>query len=225
MRQQRPRGSTTREAVVNAAMDVLDRVGVGGLTIRAVASAVGAPPMSLYTHFANKEQLMNLAYGELAHRLYVDAGHDTWQAELMALAERVRATLLEHPSWTPLLSRPAPPMRVAVRDRILKMMVDAGMSSSEALQALSAAVVTTIGLVLVELTFRDPDGGSSFVKRFARNRALFEDEPGPDSTSREAFTKMQHFDHGETFRYALTTMLEGLSLKASQASTSTPEHR
>jgi AcrR family transcriptional regulator len=215
MRQQRPRGTTTRDAVVNAALEVVDRFGVDALTIRAVAGSVGAPPMSLYTHFANKEELLDLMYAEVARRLYADSGHDRWQAELSALAHHFRQTLLAHPHWTPILSRPAPPTMVAVRERILKLMVEAGISSDEALRGLSAVIVGTMGLVLVELTFREPDGASSFARRFERNRTLFEAEHAPSSepTSRAAFAKVRHFDFDETFRFSLETLIDGIVAK------------
>jgi AcrR family transcriptional regulator len=69
MRRQRPRGTITQDAVIDAALTIVDRAKVDGLTIRAVARQVGAPPMSLYSHFANKEQLLDLMYGELVRRM------------------------------------------------------------------------------------------------------------------------------------------------------------
>lgn len=219
MRQQRPRGTTTREAVVNAALDIVDREGIDGLTIRAVGSAVGAPPMSLYTHFTNKEELLDLMYAEVARRLYADAGNTTWQAELSALTKHMRQTLLAHPGWTPLLSRPAPAMSVNVRERILKLMVEAGIPSVVALQALTSAIVNGIGLVLVEVTFREPDGGSSFARRFERTRDLFEKESGPGSepTSREAFAKVRQLDFDEIYRFTIETIIDGLEAQCAPA--------
>ncbi len=215
MRQQRPRGTTTRESVVSAALDVVDRVGLDSLTIRAVASLVGAPPMSLYTHFANKEELLDLTYVELSRRLYPDSGLDTWQAELLALATHVRETLLAHPGWTPLLSRPTQPAKVPVRERLLKLMVEANMSSEAALRGLSGVLVTAIGLSLAELTFREADGASSFARRFERTRTWFESEPDADTepTSREAFTRMGTFEFEKSFQFSIQTLIEGLQLR------------
>src|ERR1700753_1666688 len=98
MRRQRPRGTITQDAVTDAALVILDRSGVDGLTIRAVARQVGAPPMSLYSHFENKEQLLDLMYAEIVRRMYPDQGHGTWQSELFALCQHIRALLLEHPN-------------------------------------------------------------------------------------------------------------------------------
>jgi AcrR family transcriptional regulator len=216
MRHQRPRGTTTREAVVNAALQVVDRVGVDALTIRAVASAAGAPPMSLYTHFANKEELLDLMYAEMSRRMYADTGHDSWQTELLALAQQVRATLLEHPRWASLLSRPAPPISVTVRERVLGLMTQGGMQAADALRCFSTAMVVAIGLSLVELTFREPDGASSFARRFERLRSWFEQEgASTEPISREAFVGSRQFNLGETFDLALRTLIAGSELQKS----------
>ena len=213
MRQQRPRGTTTREAVVNAALQVVDRVGVDALTIRAVATAAAAPPMSLYTHFANKEELLDLMYAEMSRRMYADTGHDTWQAELHGLAQQVRATLLAHPRWANLLSRPTPGTSAVVRERLLAMMTASGMQPAGALRCFSTAMVVAIGLSLVELTFREPDGASSFARRFERLRTWFEQEgTAGEPLSREAFAASHRFDLGETFELAIRTLIAGTEL-------------
>ena len=218
MRQQRPRGTTTRESVVSAALDIVDRVGVDNLTIRAVAGAVGAPPMSLYTHVANKEELLDLVYLEVSRRLYPDSGLPTWQAELSALARHLRTTLLTHPSWTPILSRRvAVVSSVAVRERILKLMVEAGMSADEALAGFTAVVLAVIGLVLVEFTFRAGDGSSALGRRFERLKIHFqENEEAQQPTTRQAFVRSPDFAVERSFELMLTTLISGLGQRCSR---------
>jgi TetR/AcrR family tetracycline transcriptional repressor len=154
--------------VVDAALSVVDQVGVDGLTIRAVAAVVGAPPMSLYSHFANKERLLDLMYAEVAGRLYADVEQATWQAALSALCHQVRGVLLEHPNWLPLLTRPALPLAVPLRERVLRLLTAAGLAPEEALASMTNASLISIGLVMVELAFRDAGGGSRLVTRFER---------------------------------------------------------
>jgi AcrR family transcriptional regulator len=204
---------------VSAALDVVDSVGVEALTIRAVASAVGAPPMSLYTHFANKEELLDLMFAEMAQRLYADPGLDTWQAQLFALSSQVRKTLLEHPRWAVLLSRPAQPMSVAFRERVLKMMTIAGLSAGDAMRAFTSVAMVAIGLAFVELTFSEPGGASSFSRRFERAREWFEQADQAEPTTREAFAASR-FDLGETFELSLRALIVGLELTLSNQSSS-----
>src|SRR5882724_6481965 len=128
MRSQRPRGSITRDAVIGAALALTDREGLEGLTIRGIAELGNAPPMSLYSHFKNKNELLDLMYAEIAGRMYHVAPQLTWQAELLAVARQVRSVLIEHPAWIPLLSRPSPPFAIPMRERVINAMVAAGVS-------------------------------------------------------------------------------------------------
>jgi AcrR family transcriptional regulator len=215
----RPKGATSREAVIEAALRVVDEVGVDALTIRAVASAAGTPPMSLYSHFANKEELLDLMYQAIALRMYADTGHTTWQAQLTAVCHQIRKLFLEHPNWAPLLSRPAPPMVVPLRERLLAMMQEEGISAPQGLNALASVGLTSLGLVLVELGYRDAHTGSPFSTRFERIRrwtgeAGFSDGP----LTRAAFEKLPDFSLGSIFESVVGVLITGLETKLRSAS-------
>jgi AcrR family transcriptional regulator len=217
MRRQRPRGSTTRDDVVAAALAVADRDGVGAMTIRAVAKAVGAPPMSLYSHFGNKEELLGFMYAAVAKRLYADHGCASWQEELTTSCQQVRAVLLEHPHWIPLLSRPVPATAVPLRERLLAMMTEAGMPPEVALAGLSNGIVMTIGLVLVQLNILHGDGTSAIARRFELIREWIETEPESENTvTHRAFKKINPFDFDQSHAFAIRTYVQGLeaSLRA-----------
>jgi AcrR family transcriptional regulator len=191
----------------------MDRDGYDGLTIRAIAALVGAPPMSLYTHFANKEELLDLMYQEVTRRLYVDSGHDTWQVEVLAIARNVRTTLLAHRSWTHLLARRAPPTPVPVRERLLALMVQSGMSSSGALRSLGSVIGSAIGLTLFELTFLEPDGSSRLTERLdALKDWLVSDGKGDiEPTTRQAVTEGPRFDFERSFDFTVAALIAGLA--------------
>jgi TetR/AcrR family transcriptional regulator, tetracycline repressor protein len=201
--------------VVDAALAVVDRVGVDGLTIRAVATAAGAPTMSLYSHFANKEELLDLMYAEVAFRLYADAEHTTWQDALAGLCHQVRQVLLAHPHWVPLLSRPALPSAVPLRERALRLMTAAGMPPEEALASLTNAALISLGLTMVELSFRDAGGASRLAKRFEHLRESAErsSSMAEHPVTRAAFARMPHFDLSRAFEAAVKTFVMGLEAK------------
>ena len=50
----------TRDAIVEAALAVLDRDGLSGLSMRRLAQELGAGAASLYWHVGNKEELLSL---------------------------------------------------------------------------------------------------------------------------------------------------------------------
>ncbi|REF35763.1 TetR/AcrR family transcriptional regulator [Thermasporomyces composti] len=58
----RPKGeSLTRDAVVRAAIEILDESGERGLTFRALADHLRTGPGAIYWHVANREELLDLA--------------------------------------------------------------------------------------------------------------------------------------------------------------------
>ena len=213
MRKQRPRGSTTRQAVVEAALAVVDDVGTEAFSLRAVARRVGVAPMSLYTHFANKDELLDLMYAEVARRLYADAGHSTWQAEFVALCHQVRRVLLQHPRWTSLLSRPAPPLRVPLRERLLALLTSDGVPVREAFIAVSNAGLVSLGLTLVELTLRDSEGKSSLETRFYRlkNQSERPSPNGEDPLTHKAVAESDRFDLSDNFDAAIRAFIAGVA--------------
>lgn len=201
-----------RDCVVNAGLSIVDSVGLEGLTIRAVAKATGAPPMSLYAHFSSKEELLDLIYAEVARRLYADAGHSSWRAELSALCQQSRRVLLDHPRWIPLLSRPAPATLMPQRERLLQLFARDGLAPHVALAAVCSAALMSIGFVLAELSFRDPDGRSSLTTRFERLKTYVEAAPtaAEHPMTQAALVKMPRLDWGDSFTLAVRTFIAGL---------------
>ena len=157
MRKRRPPGTTTREAIVRSALDLVDEMGLEAVTIRAVAKRADVAPMSIYTHVENKKQLFDFMHTEVMLRLYADTGHLTWQAEYVSMCHQVRQTLLRHPRWAPLLSRPVPSMAVPIRGRMLALMTADGLQPDEAFSAISHGALMSIGYALVELSAAQGD--------------------------------------------------------------------
>jgi AcrR family transcriptional regulator len=55
----RGEGPITRAAVLNAALEIVDRDGVDGLSMRRLAEAVGRDPMVIYRHVSNKAAVLD----------------------------------------------------------------------------------------------------------------------------------------------------------------------
>jgi AcrR family transcriptional regulator len=215
-RRQRPRGSVTREAVVFGALAVLDRVGAEALTIRAVARQVGAPPMSLYTHFASKEALLELMVREIVRHLGQDDGHSTWQAALEALCRRIYTALHDHPHWAPLLSRSMHQDDVPIRERLLALMVADGMQAKQAFSLLTSAVLSTTGLVVAEHTLRAPNGDSAIEQRFETLRRWSEGVTTSPVT-REALLARTDLFMRDVFDVTLRSLVRGFESLAREA--------
>ena len=216
-RHQRPRGTINRHAIVTAALAVVDRVGASALTIRAVAREVGAPPMSLYSYFGNKDELLDLMYAEVVRHLYRDSGQQTWQDEIHQLCRGIYTTLLQHPNWTPLLARRAAPMDVPVRERLLAMMVADGMQAELAFGVLSSCALATTGLVIAQLTLRDPSGQSSLDRRYEALTEWSRTQAKDSPVTREALSRERPFDVADMFARTLAALVRGFEVLAREA--------
>jgi len=53
-----PRGTLSPEIIVATAIELIDRDGLAALSTRRLAAELGARPMSLYTHFRDKEAIL-----------------------------------------------------------------------------------------------------------------------------------------------------------------------
>jgi AcrR family transcriptional regulator len=206
---------TNRVTIVNAALEIIDQAGIDGLTIRGVAALAGAPPMSLYSHFEKKEQLLDLLYEDISSRLYPGPEHDAWPSALSSFCHNIRELLLVHPRWAPLLSRPAPVLLVPRRERLLTLMTTAGLSARDALATLSSAGLLALGLTTVELSYRDRDGVSPFAKRYDNLRALREDSwfASENPTTRDALARLPTLDLGENFSSTVGAFIAGLEAR------------
>jgi AcrR family transcriptional regulator len=146
-----PRGSLSLHAVLDAALALIDRDGVEGLTIRRLAREVGRPPMSLYTHFGTKRELIDLVFERMIQRLFVAHLRPTWQAEFEAGCRHMRRLLLEHPRWVALLTRVnAPPAGMDAYNRLLGLMRDDGFRPEATMFSFSSIMSYALGFVLVE---------------------------------------------------------------------------
>ncbi|HEY2697508.1 MAG TPA: TetR/AcrR family transcriptional regulator [Pseudonocardiaceae bacterium] len=99
----------TRADVVRAAIAIADADGVPGLTMRAVADALGgATPMSLYRYVLNKDGLVDLMLDEVSTEVDVpgDPGGD-WLADLRRVASSMWRMVGRHRWYAELVdSRP-----------------------------------------------------------------------------------------------------------------------
>jgi TetR/AcrR family tetracycline transcriptional repressor len=206
------RGQATRDALVRSALELIDEIGFEALTIRAVAQRAGVAPMSLYTHFAAKEELLEAMYLEAARQLCRDNGAVTWQAELSAFSHRVRDQFLAHPNWLKLFTRPKMRTPISHHERFLQLMLDAGFSLELAHEALLQARLMALGFTLVELMFRCPDGDSTLEQRWHALRQQAEEAEFSESypLTVAAVRKLPRLDLTERFERAIQIAISGL---------------
>lgn len=85
----------TRDAIVEAALVLLERDGLGGLSMRRLAQELGAGAASLYWHVSDKEELLGLLLDRIVGETELpEPDPEHWQDSVKELARAVRRHLL-----------------------------------------------------------------------------------------------------------------------------------
>ncbi|MFK4108242.1 TetR/AcrR family transcriptional regulator [Streptomyces sp. NPDC002176] len=93
--------SFSREAITEAAVALADAEGLDAVSMRRVATAVGAGVMSLYSYAPDKDTLLELMVDHVSAELPTTGPlTGDWRADLKHLAHLQRGHMLRHP-WLP----------------------------------------------------------------------------------------------------------------------------
>jgi AcrR family transcriptional regulator len=123
-----------RPTVVQAALRLMDSVGVDGLTMRRLAEQLGVTPASLYRHVRDKDELLVLLADEIAGQVPLVRTDLDWRLALGELARGVRGVLLRHRDAARLVASlpPAGPRRLLHIEAILAVLLAAGFGAQAA---------------------------------------------------------------------------------------------
>jgi len=152
-------GKITRDVVLATALEIIDREGADGLSMRRLARALDRDPMILYRHAPNKAALLDGVVETVLAQLKVDPADPDWAGQLRAVARSYRALALAHPHVVPLLvTRPLatplglrPPGTLRPIEGVLELLTRAGFSGRDALHIYRALFGFMHGHVLNEL--------------------------------------------------------------------------
>jgi AcrR family transcriptional regulator len=74
-----PRAPLTRQRVLDAAVELADRDGVGSLSMRKLAQELGVEAMSLYHHVANKDAILDGLIDIVFSEIELPSGQTGWR--------------------------------------------------------------------------------------------------------------------------------------------------
>lgn len=88
----------SREAIVDAALTIVDTEGLDALTMRTVAHTLGTGAASLYAHVGSKDELLEMLVERVLGEVRVPEAPDParWVEQLKAIARDVRRVWAEH---------------------------------------------------------------------------------------------------------------------------------
>jgi AcrR family transcriptional regulator len=157
----RRREPISRDAIVTAAIGLLDREGLAALSMRRLAEELGAGAASLYWHVGSKDGLLDLVMDEVIGEAKVpDPDPDRWQEQLRQIAREQRAASLRHP-WLVRVSIgriPMGPNALRYSERILAILRAAGLPPRLAVQGYLLLIATVNGFTIDETGVDDAPG-------------------------------------------------------------------
>jgi AcrR family transcriptional regulator len=98
-----PSGTRSRRAILDAASGILSAEGVHALSMRRLSQAVGASTIVLYTHFSDKQDILNELYIEGFTRLQAELDAvpttDDPAADVAELGRAYRRSAIANPTY------------------------------------------------------------------------------------------------------------------------------
>ena len=131
----------TVEAIIEAALGIVESEGYAALTMRRVATALGTGPASLYAHVVNKEDLDDLLIGRLCGEIDLpDPDPSTWREQIIGVCAQIRDQYLRYPgiSQAALAVVPTNPDTLRVNEGMLAILLAGGIEPQTAAWAVDA---------------------------------------------------------------------------------------
>ena len=145
----------SRETITSAALSILGEYGLGDVSMRRVATALGVAPGALYWHIENKQELIASLAAEIVRPVAADAA-TAETTDTAALAASLRAHVLEVRDGAEVvlaaLSQPDAPVReelIAVFVAQVRAEWGERASASKARAAAANLVYMTLGAAMV----------------------------------------------------------------------------
>jgi AcrR family transcriptional regulator len=168
------RRALTREAIVDAALALLDEGGVDGMNMRAVAERLGTGPASLYAHVSGKDELLALLVDKVCADIELpEIGKAPWQEQVKDAIRGIRRTLGAHRDLAraTLGNIPTGPNALRLINATLGVMRDAGLPDQVIAYAVDILPLYATATAYEESLYTAkelPDEGEAFIAEMRR---------------------------------------------------------
>jgi TetR/AcrR family tetracycline transcriptional repressor len=139
-----------QDRIVKAALELLDRDGLAGVTTRRLAEKLGVRSPSLYWHVRDREQLLGLLSDRIVADAQWPAPSSDWRATAEALMHEYLRCLLAHRDAARVVAGRPPmgPNRLRGAEMLLRALLSAGLNETEAIDAGLVLTTYVVGFAL-----------------------------------------------------------------------------
>jgi len=195
--------------MIDAALKLLDEVGLEGLTLRRLASALDVQAPAIYWHFKNKQELLDEMASTALRRGLQGLPPSTrmnWEKWALAYGKNMRRIFLNYRDGARMISgtRLTDTSLYAPMESSLRRLTEAGFSNYQAVVALSTIYSYVVGFVIEEQSTI----GDAFFDLEARDARI---DPAKQPLAREA-GKYLFTRYNRRFMDGLRVIIAGLSI-------------
>ena len=208
----------SRERVLEAAIKLADRGGLGSLSMRKLGQEFGVEAMALYYHFANKDEVIDGIVDIVFSEIELPTDGTGWKAAMRQRAISMRDVLLRHRWAINLMEsrRNAGPANLRHHDAVIGSLRAAGLEMDLAAHAYSLLDSYIYGFALTKMNL--PFGASEEVAEVAQGMLQrFPVNEYPNLVAIIAERIKPGYDYGDEFEYGLDLILDGLEKASSTA--------
>ncbi|MFR9751619.1 TetR/AcrR family transcriptional regulator [Nocardia sp. 004] len=199
-----------RSRILAEAVAFADELGVDALSMRKLADRMGVGTMSLYTHVANKDDLIEGIVDVVMQEIDIPVGEGDWRQAICASAGSAHRVLLAHPwvagEWTKRMPGPA---RLRFMEAILATLTRAGLDESLVYRGYHAITMHIVGFTIQELGYQTAGGDTSLDDLAA---GFLDSLTNADLPHLAAHVRahLGAQDYGDEFTFVLDLLLDGL---------------
>ena len=139
--------------VATRALEIVDRDGLGGLSMRTLAATLGTGPMTVYNYVKDRDQLEELVAEAVINSVELPAPSQDWQQDVRAIAMAIWQAVRRHPNVVPLVltRRTVSPSSYAPAERLVEALAAGGLEEADLLAAFRAVLGLVMGSAQAEL--------------------------------------------------------------------------
>lgn len=214
-----PKPGLTLERVVEAAVGLADREGLGALSMRRIAAELGTGTMSLYRYVPGKAELLDLMLDRVQRTSQdpADFGDGHWRSALEALGRATLALYRRHP-WLLEVNQSRPilgPSALDGMEKVMSRIKPMGLSDPELLSVIIMIEGYVVGAARTQLYQQEAErtSGLTDAEFWEAQRPMLEKAmtsgryPVMSTLAEDTFSS--DFDH---FEFGLQRILDGLEL-------------
>jgi AcrR family transcriptional regulator len=211
----------SRDAIVDAAMAIVDAEGLDGLSMRRLAERLGTGPASLYAHVSGKPELLQLLIDRVAGETPpIEPDAERWEEQIKEYLRAMHKALVAHRdlAGASLANIPTGPNAIASIEVMLGILRTSGLPDK---------VVALAADLLPQYITADAYEGSLFAQRMEREPQYFEAlfayfraipaDRFPNFAALADAMMAEDEEHEARFEFGLDVLVRGLASIADQA--------